>query len=967
MNPSDESVSQKTERLQLLKQRAQGILEQVETGNRIELPDDLHVVGLLEDLRIYQVELELQNEELRSAQQQAELARRRYHNLFVQMPMPAMVVDVNGMLDDCNELAKACLGETHRASALDSRLWLKLSGDDRVRLHAALRDIAPGQTRTVPRMVIAAAGAHTPVYDVHLMGLSMEYKLDRRVLLTLVDRTAEVVREQDQRFFSLLLDSSDSFIYAADKEGRLLLANQTFLDFLGRRREDVQGNRRESFLPLRDAILHNETDQQILTTGEVMTLEEQALAATRRGMMDLLTRKFPLRDASGQIYGVGGISTDVTVLKDQQRQAMLSETVFMGAQEAIIITDAATRIIRVNPAFVHQTGFSTEAVMGCKPSILKSDQHDQAFYKTMWQTLATTGSWSGEVVNRRADGQQYVVWNSINAMYGDDGKLLHFIGVSTDITERKKAQAEMQRSAALLRGAIDTIDEAFVLYGPDDRLVYCNEKYRQLFKDLAHMIVPGTGFEEILRAAVSLDQFPQAAGRVEAWLAERIAAHRTGNADLELHLRDGRVFRVIERKMPDGHTVGFRTDITQLVHATEEAQAANLAKSRFLATMSHEIRTPMNGILGMAQLLLMPDHSEDDRRSYARTILSSGQTLLTLLNDILDLSKIEAGKFQLDATVFEPESMLGEVCTLFSGSAQAKALQLEPQWQGLSGQRYQSDASRVRQMLSNLLGNAIKFTRAGRVQVHGQEIERQGDVALLEFSVTDTGMGVAPDKLGLLFKPFSQADSSTTREFGGSGLGLSIVRNLAWAMGGDVGVHSELGKGSRFWFRLRAKLVATDQECRQLPRLTPAETAAGARPSVPRGRVMVAEDNPVNCMVIESLLDKLGMTVMVVNDGQQAVSTLTGGGPDSHPDLILMDLQMPVMDGYTAAQQIRQWEADHQLPRRPILALTANAFAEVRQHCLDVGMDDFLTKPIALDVLEAALRRWLPAAGTPQQ
>jgi len=366
----------------------------------------------------------------------------------------------------------------------------------------------------------------------------------------------------------------------------------------------------------------------------------------------------------------------------------------------------------------------------------------------------------------------------------------------------------------------------------------------------------------------------------------------------------------------------------------------------------------------MAQLLLMPDLRESARNDYARTILSSGQTLLTLLNDILDLSKIEAGKLQLENTVFSCDALLHEISNLFAGAAQAKGLQLGDQWQGRPGQRYQADSHRLRQMLSNLLGNAIKFTVHGQVDVTGNEIERNGDVALLEFAVSDTGVGIAADKLDLLFKPFSQTDSSTTREFGGSGLGLSIVRHLAIAMGGEVGVSSEPGKGSRFWFRVRARHFAEDQNSRQTER-TPHESETGHASSRLRGHVLVVEDNLVNCMVIESLLASLGMTVSVVHDGQQALDAIKqarDGALGVFPQLVLMDLQMPVLDGYQATQHIRQWEAtQQQRPHLPIIALTADAFEEDRLHCQAVGMDDFLTKPIALEALQDALAKWLPA------
>jgi CheY-like chemotaxis protein len=269
-------------------------------------------------------------------------------------------------------------------------------------------------------------------------------------------------------------------------------------------------------------------------------------------------------------------------------------------------------------------------------------------------------------------------------------------------------------------------------------------------------------------------------------------------------------------------------------------------------------------------------------------------------------------------------------------------------------------------MLSNLVGNAVKFTGQGRVSIQGREVERQDDMAVLEFSVTDTGLGIPTDRLDLLFKPFSQADNSITREFGGSGLGLSIVRNLARAMGGDVVVESEPGKGSRFWFRVQARLIAVAPEsASKVPALGTDAKPVAVGAATLQGHVLVAEDNAVNAVVIKSLLDELDLSVTLFTDGQQAVNALMHGQLTPSIDLVLMDLQMPVMDGYAATQKIRQWEADQQRARLPIIALTADAFEEDRQHCMAVGMDAFLTKPIAMEALTEALARWLPKAAAP--
>ena len=435
-------------------------------------------------------------------------------------------------------------------------------------------------------------------------------------------------------------------------------------------------------------------------------------------------------------------------------------------------------------------------------------------------------------------------------------------------------------------------------------------------------------------------------------------------------LDDGRWLKVTERCTPSGHTIGFRVDVTELYRAKEAAEAATVAKSRFLATMSHELRTPMNGILGMAQILAMPNIKDDDRQDYARIILNSGRTLLALLNDILDISKVEAGKLELESAPLDPAQIVHEIQALFAGSASQKGLRIESGWIGATdqsgqpGQRYLGDHHRLRQMLSNLVGNAVKFTEKGHVRIEAQEVERDGSHAVLEFRVTDTGIGIPEDKQALLFKPFSQTDSSTTRQYGGSGLGLSLVSNIAKLMGGEIGADSTPGTGSCFWFRIRADFLAPEADSREQKRQATVgadDTPMGLRPAALDGHILVVDDNPTNRLVLKAMLGKSGLRCDFVADGQQALDAITGG---MAPDLVLMDCQMPVMDGYDATTQIRRWETENAQPHLTIVALTASAYEADRVRCFEVGMDDFLTKPVGIEDLTETLRHWLIGGST---
>jgi len=555
-----------------------------------------------------------------------------------------------------------------------------------------------------------------------------------------------------------------------------------------------------------------------------------------------------------------------------------------------------------------------------------------------------------DLLCRRSDGQRFSLSFNGALLLDEAGAPLVFVLVGRDMIPIRRRDDQLRELGYAAAQSEDGLVVGALESDAQWRAVYVNDKFAAI-----HGYMPG----EMIGLALGDLMAPSMEETLGA-LQEELRTTGVWQGEVERLRKDSSTFparvSLTVFKNASGATmaVGSCLDITarketeaKLLEATRRAEAANRAKDEFLANMSHEIRTPMNGVLGMAGLLAETD-LDTQQRSLLRDMQSSARGLLAVINDILDISKIEAGQLPLNEAPFEPRRVVESVRGLLEADAGRhytilKFLTSEQVPRSLVG-----DAARIRQILVNLVSNAIRFTEAGAVDVSVDCPQRDADRVVLEVAVTDNGEGIPEEMLGEIFEKFTQVDGSLTRQHGGAGLGLPISKELVELMGGEIGVTSEPGQGARFWFSLPLAIHSSAPV--EQPSAAPHSPRALAAP----GTVLVVEDNPINQTIASMILQKHGWEVITAEHGQQALDLLEG----TTVDAILMDVQMPVMDGLTATAQIREREGHRR--HTPIIAMTAHAMVGDRERCLDAGMDDYVSKPVTPETLLGAIHRQLP-------
>ncbi|MCK9442300.1 MAG: PAS domain S-box protein [Methanothrix sp.] len=809
----------------------------------------------------------------------------------------------------------------------------------------------------------------------------------------LIDITEHKIVEESlkrsEEKYRTLVENLNDVIFTLDNAGLIIYVSPVVEQLLGYKPKEVIGENFAGFIHPED--LPGLKGSFYKTMQGKLETYEFRIRDNRNQYRHVRTSSRLEIDEHGRALGITGLLSDITKQKQKDDAEQESESKLAAIIEflpdATFVIDLQGKVIAWNRAMEEMTGVNKKDMIGQgdhayavpfygerRRQLLDLLDKDDKEIASNYQYVQRKGNTIYAEVFTPAlfGGKGAHVWAKGAPIFDAKGKRLGAIESIRDITENKRAKEELQESKDYLDKIINSIGDPIFVKNRHHQFVLVNN---------ALCALAGRSCEELI-GKMDYDFFP--AEQVSVFLEKDELVFETGKENVnEETITDSQgIDRTIITKKTlytdisgNKFIVGIIRDITERKWAEEElqktnrqleqsiakanelttlARKANAAKSEFLANMSHEVRTPLNGVIGMTELLLDTDLNSE-QQEYAQTIHSSGEALLALVNDILDFSKIEARKLVMEMRDFDLANVLKYTTDLLARSAQEKGLELECQVEPAVPMQLRGDAGRLRQILANLGGNAVKFTIRGKIVIRVSVECVEERYVTLRFSVSDTGIGIPANRLKALFTPFTQADGSTTRKYGGTGLGLAISKQLAQMMNGKIGAKSIEGVGSTFWFTARfEKMAHRAESIASLGQTMP--TAAGPALDLPgKVRILLAEDNPVNQKVALAMLKRLGFRTDVVANGREAVKAMQTVAYD----LVLMDCQMPEMDGFEATRAVRQKESPALNPSIPIIAMTASAMQADRERCLQAGMSDFIAKPVQPRELAEMLARWL--------
>lgn len=745
----------------------------------------------------------------------------------------------------------------------------------------------------------------------------------------------------EQYLLNLLLDNNPDHIYFKDLSGRFIRISKSLGTHFGvSNPADVVGKTDFDFFSDEHARQAYEDEQEIIRTGKPLIKEEKETWPSQPETW-VLTTKMPMRDGNGKVIGTFGISRDITVHKKMEnalaREQYLLNTLLDNAPDYIYFKDAKSRFIKTSRAHAEAFGLSNAAqVIGKTDFDFFGDEHARSAFEDEQEIIRTGQPITKEEKETWPDRPPTWVLTTKMPLRDQHGNIIGTFGISKDVTEKKQTELELLHEKQFLSAINLNSPVAIVVMDQRDNIISCNPTFENLFgyslqevigKNLDILVSTSESYQE----AVSYSQ-----------QAKLNSLHAFG----ERRKKDGKLITVEIFGAPvvvDGEKVGavvIYHDISELDNARKTAEEANRAKSEFLANMSHEIRTPMNGVIGMLELAL-DTQLTSEQRDYLSTSLQSAEALLSLLNDILDFSKIEAKRLELEKIPFNLRTTVEDVAYTLAGRVQSKGLELISYIHPDLYTDILGDPARLRQILINLAGNAIKFTSQGEIVIRAEPFQEAENSVKVRFSVSDTGIGIPLEKQAAIFDRFTQADGSTTRQYGGTGLGLTISKQLVEMMGGTIGVESQPGVGSTFWFIISyEKRPFTDTE--QIP--------AWVQPASIHGlHILGVDDNATNRMILSKMLTGFGCRTQTVDSGQRALDVLRAAQQQNNPfHIVLLDMQMPGMDGEKTAQLIK---ADPLLKDVKIIILTSMGQRGDAARLESIGCSGYLLKPVKLQTL----------------